>query len=167
MRPEIELVGASSSRISLIFCPGPIVIGIPRSPWLRRPYSAGMYGPWRNACSRYSPGGTFKNENRPLASVVVLRTWDGYRSFDNVTVARGRGSPVPNLATTPSTDAVLLNCASRPRMTAHSIIESSEILDACRLYPQCYQRPFQGGAPGFFVLTQTASPGERTVKVRS
>src|SRR6266850_2467891 len=121
----------------------------------------------RLSWSSPSPGGTFKNENRPLASVVVLRTWDVYRSFDSVTVARARGSPVPNLATTPSTDAVLLNCASRPRMTAHSIIEPSEILDACRLYPQCYQRPFQGGAPGFSVLTQTASPGERTVKVRS
>src|SRR5437773_1875518 len=76
--------------------------------------------------SRYSPVGTFKNENRPLASVVVLRTWDGYRSFDSVTVARGRGSPVPNLATTSSTDGVVLNCVSRPKMTAHSIIEFAD-----------------------------------------
>src|SRR5205809_4979271 len=119
-------IGYSSSRMSLIFCPGPIVIGVPRSSGLRWPYSAGMYGPWWDACSRYSPGGTFKNENRPLASVVVLRTWDVYGSFDSVTVARARGSPVPNLATTPSTDTVLLNCVSRPRMTAHSMIESAD-----------------------------------------
>src|SRR5438093_4201558 len=39
--------------------------------------------------------------------------------FDSVTVARPRGSPVPNLAPTPSTDPVLSNWANKPSTTAH------------------------------------------------